>query len=35
MTSFLALGQKLGCPVLTADRDWTKLDLGITVQTIR
>lgn len=31
----LALGQSRGEPVLTADRQWTKLSLGITVTAIR
>ncbi len=31
----LALGQALGKPVLTADRQWKKLRLGITVNAIR
>ncbi|TCP34043.1 type II toxin-antitoxin system VapC family toxin [Sphingomonas sp. BK235] len=31
----LALGQRLGVPVLTSDRRWTDLDLGIDVRLIR
>lgn len=31
----LALGRKLGLPVLTADRSWTRLDIGVNVQAIR
>ncbi len=31
----LALGARLGNPVLTADRDWTDLNIGITVLLIR
>lgn len=31
----LALGLRLGLPVLTADQIWTGLDLRVTVQTIR
>ena len=31
----LALAQKLGAPVLTADRDWKRLDIGIDVRLIR
>ncbi|MHB8575791.1 MAG: type II toxin-antitoxin system VapC family toxin [Dehalococcoidia bacterium] len=31
----LALAQKLGLPVLTADRAWADLSLGITIQLIR
>lgn len=31
----LALAHRLQLPVLTADRDWTELDLGITIKLIR
>jgi len=31
----LALGQRLDLPVLTTDRNWTELDLGIEVRRIR
>jgi len=31
----LALGARLGIPVLTSDRDWADLHIGITVQLIR
>lgn len=31
----LALGRRLGRPVLTADRSWLELDLGVDVQAIR
>ena len=31
----LALGDRLGCPVVTADRIWTSLDLGVDVIVIR
>lgn len=31
----LALGKKLGCPVLTADRAWAELDIGAEVVVIR
>lgn len=31
----LALGQSLGCPVLTADQAWKRLDLGIEIVLIR
>ena len=31
----LALGLRLGLPVLTTDRVWARLDLGITVQVLR
>ena len=30
-----ALAQRLGLPVLTAERAWAKLDLGVTVEVIR
>lgn len=33
--SCLALGAALGLPVVTADRTWTKLDVGVQVLTIR
>jgi ribonuclease VapC len=31
----LALGRKLGCPVVTADRAWAQLDVGVEVILIR
>ncbi len=31
----LSLGKRLGCPVVTADRVWASLDLGVTVILIR
>jgi ribonuclease VapC len=31
----LALAQQLGVPVLTADRQWQKLSLGVTIRAIR
>ncbi len=31
----LALGDRLGCPVVTADRIWISLDLGVDVIVIR
>jgi PIN domain nuclease of toxin-antitoxin system len=31
----LALGDRLGCPVITADRVWASLDIGIEIVTIR
>jgi ribonuclease VapC len=31
----LALARRLDVPVVTADRDWADLDLGVTVQLIR
>lgn len=31
----LALGQRLQCPVITADRAWTKLDIGVEIRCIR
>lgn len=31
----LALGASLGRPVLTADREWLKLDLGVVIELIR
>lgn len=31
----LALGLMHGCPVLTADRIWADLDIGVTVELIR
>jgi PIN domain nuclease of toxin-antitoxin system len=31
----LATGLRLGTPVLTADRTWATLSLGVTIQTIR
>jgi PIN domain nuclease of toxin-antitoxin system len=33
--SCLALGKRLGLPVLTADRSWTTFDLGVEVRLIR
>ncbi len=33
--SCLALGKRLGLPVLTADRSWTTFDLGVEVRPIR
>ena len=31
----LALGERLRCPVVTADRVWARLDLGVAVVVIR
>jgi ribonuclease VapC len=31
----LALGQKLAAPVLTTDRNWKELDIGVEVRVIR
>ena len=31
----LALGDRLGCPVVTADRIWTSLDIGVEIVVIR
>jgi PIN domain nuclease of toxin-antitoxin system len=31
----LALGQSLRCPVITADRAWARLDIGVDVLVIR
>ena len=31
----LALAQTLGVPALTADRSWSRLDLGVTIEVIR
>jgi ribonuclease VapC len=31
----LALGNRLGCPVVTADRVWASLDVGIEIVVIR
>jgi ribonuclease VapC len=31
----LALGDRLGCPVVTADRVWANLDIGIEILVIR
>ena len=31
----LALGDRLGCPVVTADRVWASLDVGIEIVVIR
>ena len=31
----LALGEALGCPVVTADRIWATLDVGVGVVVIR
>ena len=31
----LALAQSLGAPALTADRSWSRLDLGIAIEVIR
>jgi PIN domain nuclease of toxin-antitoxin system len=31
----LALGDRLGCPVVTADRVWASLDVGIAIVVIR
>ncbi|GAB4207677.1 MAG: PIN domain-containing protein [Coleofasciculaceae cyanobacterium] len=33
--SCLALGQVLGLPVITADRTWGELDIGIEIQVLR
>lgn len=31
----LALGQRLSVPIVTADQAWTRLELGITVESVR
>ena len=31
----LALAQRLDAPILTADRDWAKLDLGLDIRQVR
>jgi len=31
----LALGLRLGCPVITADRMWAGLDVGVEILVIR
>ncbi len=31
----LALGLRLGCPVITADRAWAKIDVGVEIVLIR
>ena len=31
----LALGDRLGCPVVTADRIWASLDIGVEIVVIR
>jgi ribonuclease VapC len=31
----LALAQSLGAPALTADRSWSRLDLGVAIEVIR
>jgi len=31
----LALGDRLGCPVVTADRVWASLDVGVAIVVIR
>jgi ribonuclease VapC len=33
--SCLALGIYLGLPIMTADRDWAKLDVGVPIEVIR
>jgi len=31
----IAIGRELGLPILTADRNWARIDLGVTVEVIR